>query len=216
MPDSIDSKVLEFFSKYITVTAKKGETILRPDDPINFVFFVKSGVVRLYTISKDGNETTFNLLKPDSYFPMLSVITDIPNKYYYDGLTPTTVLKAPKNIFINFINNNPEVLFDLTKRILIGLNALLLSMENLTSGKAQNRVATMLTILTNRFGQKINNREILINLPLTHQQIANLVGLTRETTSLEIEKLIKKQLIKYDKHKIIVLEPEKLEEDIAI
>lgn len=197
-------KVNTFFKKFKEASYKKGGTILSPDDPMNEVFFIKSGVVRLYTISRDGNETTFNLLKPETYFSMLSVITDIPNKYYFEALTKVEVLIAPKKQFLEFIKKEPEVLFDVTKRILSGVNELLLSIENLTSGKAGDRVATMLSILARRFSKKINN-DILIDLPLTHQQIANLIGLTRETTSLEIEKLISKKIIKYEDHKIVIL-----------
>jgi len=202
-------KVTNFFEKYKEASFKKGETIINPGDPMSEVFFIKSGVVRLYNISKEGNETTFNLLKPDTYFSMLSIITDIPNKYYFEALTSVEVFIAPKKQFLEYIKSEPDVLFDVTKRILSGVNGLLLAIENLTSGKAGDRVETILTILAKRFGKK-TGEFILIDLPLTHQQIANLVGLTRETTSLEIEKLISKKYIKYEGHKILVLKPDNL------
>lgn len=197
-------KVNTFFKKYRESSYKKGVTILNPGDVITEVFLVQNGVVRLYTISRDGNETTFNLLKPGTYFSMLSILTDAPNDYYFEAMTNVVVLRAPKNEFLKFLKSEPVVLFDLTKRILSGVNGLLLTIENLTSGKAGDRVKTMLKILAKRFGKATDNNT-LIDLPLTHQQIANLVGLTRETTSLEIEKLISKKIIKYEEHKIIIL-----------
>lgn len=214
--DVVSEKVINFFNHRASTTYQKGEAILNPNDEIIEVYYVKSGIVRLFTISKEGNETTFNLLKPQTYFPMFSVLTDTPNDYYFEAMTKTEILKVPKKEFLKFVRSEPEVLFDLTRRIVSGVNGLLLSIENLTSGKAQNRVSTMISILAKRFGKKINSSEVLIDLPLTHQQIANLVGLTRETTSLEMEKLSAQKLIKYVNRKVVVHQLEKIEENIAI
>ena len=76
-------------------------------------------------------------------------------------------------------------------------------MEYLVFGNACNKVASILLICAERFGQKMAYGT-LITIPLTHKNIANLVGITRETTSVEIKKFEKKGLIAYRGRLIVV------------
>lgn len=182
---------------------KKGTIILKPNDNINNFYHIESGIVRLYTITKDGRELTFNLYKPDTYFPMIPLITNTPNKYFFESFTNSKLTQIPKNEFLNLLKKSPEMLFDLTRRLLSGIDGLLSVIENLISGKALNKIAAVLMILSKRFG-KPNGKSILIDLRLTHQQIAAITGLTRETTSLQMEYLQNSGLISYQKQIITI------------
>lgn len=208
-------QVSDFFNKYKEIAYKKNDVIIQPNETPSSVYFVKSGVVRLYTISKNGNEITFNLLKPGAYFSMMSILNDSENKYFFEALTNVTVSKAPKPEFLKFINDEQPVLMDLTKRVLSGLNGLLYSVENLLSAKASDRISSVLSVLAKRFGKNGKNGEILIDLALTHQQIANIAGLTRETTSIEMGRLAKRGIISYHKRVITIKDLESLEEELS-
>jgi CRP/FNR family transcriptional regulator, anaerobic regulatory protein len=196
-------KIRLFFSSYPATTYKKDEIILRPDDPTPYVYYVASGFVRMYCLLPDGKELTLNIFKPESYFPMLLVLGSSTNSYYYETLTPVTLERAPRAEILAFTHREPDVLFELTSRISVGVNGLLSNIQYLLFGSASSRVASVLLILSRRFGNE-KDSTTTIQLPLTHQDIANLIGLTRETTSLEMEKLVARKIISYNHKQVSI------------
>ena len=199
----ITEKVRSFFSKYPVTAYKREEIILRPDDPVPYVYYVVSGFVRMYCLLPDGKELTLNIFKPDTYFPVFLILGNSANTYYYQTITPVQLKRTPKAEVLTFLQREPDVLFDFTSRISVGVNGLLSNIQYLLFGPASGRVASVLLILSRRFGVK-KDSAITIQLPLTHQDIANLIGLTRETTSLEMEKLVARKIISYDHKQVII------------
>ena len=204
----------EFFAKFkITQRYKKNQLIFSPGAEPSGVFFIKSGYVRLYIISENGKEITFNIMKPGSYFSMIWALNQTPNIYFYEALTDVLLLKAPKDEVVNFLGKHPEVLYDLTKRVLSGLDGMTKLMEALLTGNAYQQVASVLLVLTRRFGTKVDGiNEVSIDLPLTHRIIGTLAALSRESTSLEIEKLTKRGIISQKNRVIIIKQLDKLQE----
>jgi CRP/FNR family transcriptional regulator, cyclic AMP receptor protein len=212
MENQIIDKLNQFFSQYQKTSFSKGETIVDSDDEFEAVYFLLSGNIRMYSITESGSDLTLNIFKPGSYISMMWAIADLPNTYYFEAMTEVEAWKAPKKEFLEFAKKNPEVLFELTKRILVGMNGLLVRMEYLLAGKAYPKVASVILLSARRFGEKRENGEILINLTMTHELIASLAGLTRETTSIEMKNLEKNNLVRYEDHLIVVMDIEKLKE----
>lgn len=213
MEESVLKKLEKFFSKKKIINYKKGEIIIRSDDVPQGVYYVKKGYVSLYTIFEDGRQVTLNIFKRGSYFPMMWAISNIPNAYYFQAITETSLYRAPKDKVVNFLKRNPDALFDVTRRILIGLDGILIVLQYLVSGTAYQKIIATLTVLAKRFGKKRQNGGITIELALTHQDVANLCGITRETTSLAMKKLEKRGLISYDNHHVVVKSIVKLEKE---
>jgi CRP-like cAMP-binding protein len=185
-----------FFTQFNSVHRfKKNQLIFWPEAQPSGVLYVKSGFVRQYLISKDGKELTVNILKPEAYFPIIWALNNVVNIYFYESLTDVTLLKAPKNEVVKQLENHPDLLYDLTKRTLSGLDGITRIMETLLSGNAYEKVATVILILAKRFGKPMNKNKIIINIPLTHRLIGTIAGLSRESTSLELEKLTRNKII---------------------
>jgi len=214
MKQSLKKLDEEFFAKFkIIQHYKKNQLIFSPGAEPSGVFYVKSGYVRLYLISENGKEITFNIMKPGSYFSMIWALNQTPNIYFYEALTDVLLFKAHKDEIVNFLEKNPKVLYDLTKRILSGLDGMTKLMEALLTGNAYQQVASVLLVLARRFGNKVDGvNEIVIDLPLTHRIIGTLAALSRESTSLEIEKLAKRGIITQKNRLIIIKQLEKLQE----
>jgi CRP-like cAMP-binding protein len=176
-----------FFAQFKNLQKfKKNQLILSPAAEPSGIFFVKSGYVRLYLISESGKELTLNIFKPETYFSMIWALNDVPNIYFYESLTDVILLKAPKEEIVKYVQDNPGVLYDLTKRTLMGLDGMTRLMESLVTGNAYQQIASVLLVLARRFGKNIKDNEVIITLPLTHRLIGTLAGLSRESTSLEL------------------------------
>ena len=195
MLKSSSDKLRYFFSLSKILTYKRGEIILRSDDSPQGIIFLEEGFVKMNSIFPDGRELTLNIFKPQTYFPMTWAIADIPNTYFYQAMTNLKIRRMPKNLFLEFLDQNPDVLRELTTRILIGLDGLLTNIQYMLSGNSHYRVAAAILLCARRFGKKIGLNSVSVTLPLTHQDIGNIAGITRETATIAIDKLQKQGLI---------------------
>lgn len=183
-----------FFSQFDSIRYKKRENILQAEDTTSSVYFIKSGYIRVYRVSEEGEELTLVILKPGDLFPFVWAVNDLPNHYYLEALTATEVLKVPKERFLSFLESHPRLTYELTSYLLVRFGGLLTRMEYLIFGNAYTKVAATLIVCARRFGEPQGDH-IMVNLPLTHKDIATMVGITRETTCLEMKKLERRGLI---------------------
>ena len=196
-------KLQNFFGKGKSFHYKKGETILRPGDTPQGVLFIKKGYVKDYSISREGEELTLIIFKPDDFFPMQWAINNRLNNHYFEAMSEVELWRIPRDEFIAFIKTNPDVFFELTSHILLRLGGLLRRMEYLAFGNASQKVASILMICAERFGEK-KDKQVVIQVLLTHKDIAMLVGVTRETASIEIKKFERSGMIGYHGRLIVV------------
>ncbi len=215
MKKQASEKLSIFFSKFKKLSFKKGETILRASEEPSGVFYLKKGYARLYSLSKDAQELTFIIYKPEDFFPTIWPIQGPPLRYYTEALTNIEVYLAPREEFQKFIKDNNEILLETIDRILTRFAGLLLRMEYSIFGNAYNKVAAIILICVERFGL-IGKKSIVIQVPLTHQDIANLLGLARETVSIEMEKLQEKGLIKHLGKYLVVKNIQRLKEESVL
>ena len=206
MIDGVCQRVRDFFGVYESTNFGRDELIVRAEEEIDHVYYLKEGYVRLYAMNEDGQELTLNIFKPGSYFPMTWAIGERMNSYYYEAMTDVEVVRAPKDEVIKFIRSDNEVLYDLTDRIVRGLGGLTERMEGLFFGNSKSQVASSLVMAAERFGKKGKKGEVEITLSLSHQDVASLSGLTRETTSIVMKRFQRAGLISYKRRFVVVLD----------
>jgi CRP/FNR family cyclic AMP-dependent transcriptional regulator len=205
-----------YFAQYKLLTFTKGSTIIFSEDEPGGVYYLRKGYIKMNTITADGNELTLNIYKPGSFFPMFWALGDIPNQYTFQAMTNVSLNKSLKIEFNEFLQSKPTILFDLTKRIMRGNDALINNLTHFLVGNAEQRVAATLLMVAKRFGEDPNKDGVAISLSLTHQDIANLAGITRETTTVVMGRLVKQKIIKQIKRKIIVTDIDGLADEAFI
>lgn len=205
----------KFYKQFTIRDYKKGEMLIRADDDPVGIFYLKKGYVRQYTISKAGFELTLHILKPISYFPMVWAVNGTPNVYYFEALTPVEVGRAPKDQVVNFIKDKPTIIFELLSELIEDYAESLKRIEHLVFSDAYRRVISVLLYIAKHFGEK-HDKGIIVDHRFTQQDIATLVGVARETASIELVKLEKKGLIKHVDHSIIIESIKDLELELSL
>jgi CRP-like cAMP-binding protein len=205
----VTQKLNNFFSKFKKYRYKKGEVILHGGDVPQGVYFIDKGYVRDYSVSKDGEGLTLFIFKSEDFFPMQWVFNDRTVPHYFESMTAVELWRCPRENFITFIKTNPEIFLELVSRIMLRLGGLLQRMEYLAFGNAHQKVASILMICAERFGKK-SGKSTIIQVPLTHKDLAMVVGMTRETVSIEMGKLEREKIISYKKHLISIKDMHKL------
>lgn len=209
------AKLNLFFATFKPVSYKRHEIVLHPGDVPAGVSYVKKGFVRQYLVSIQGAELTTVIYKPGDLFPLLWVINNTVSLRYFETMTPAELWRAPRERFLDFMTQEPEVFLKLVSRVLSRVNALSERLEYLAFGNAYTKVASILYILAERFGEKRKGGEILIQLPLTHKDLASLLGLARETVSIGMEQLKEKGIITYNRH-IVIKNLKRLEKESIV
>lgn len=210
MDSQTTQKLVDFFSTHTQQMFAKQTIIIRAGESPKGIFYLQKGHVRQYVITQFGEEMTLNIYKPGAFFPMSQAVNEYPNLYYFEAMDEVLVWVAPKDETVAFIKKDPDIMYDLVKRVFRGLEGLLSRMEYLMSGDARTRLITVLIISGKRFGELEENRTA-IHLKLTHQDLASLTGLSRETVSREMMLLRKQNLISYSSSNINILDESGLE-----
>ena len=212
MEQGPQQKLEEFFSHFTKVKYEKGERILREYDNPTGVFYICKGVVRLYLISEEGNELTALLHSAQSILPLRWALGKQANIYNYQSMNGVEMYRAPRESFVKFLEENPECFMLVTQQLIQDSSALLYRMQHIVFGNAHSKVASVVLTAAKRFSSQheIDDAKHVIEVPLTHQQIADSAGITRETASLEMKKLKEEGLISYKGRMLIVHDIETL------
>lgn len=203
MDKKLQKTIDTFFSKFQLLSYKKGDALLRAGEQPIGVSYLKKGLVRMYMISPVGEVFVIHVFRPGSFFPMMWVVNQTPNTYYYEAMTAASVYRAPASIVQKFVKENPDVLYRFTSRILSGLSGILRRMESLVTDGAYAKTAMIISYFAKRYGQPEKDR-IVLPFPLAHREIAAWVGTSRETVSLQMEALVKGGLIAYRGRTLLV------------
>lgn len=144
---------------------------------------------------------------------MVWAINGTPNVYYFEALTAVVVGRAPRDDVVNFIKDKPEIIFELMSGILEDYAETLLRVEHLVFSDAYRRVISILVYIAKHFGEKTSGGTI-VHHRFNQQDIATLVGIARETASIELAKIEKKNLIKYIDHSMFFGSLNKMEQEL--
>lgn len=216
MHETVRQKIDDFFSTYTKLEIPKGTTIISPEEPLVFIYNILSGYVKSYSLNDDGIELTINIYKPYNFFPITETLANRTNTYYFEAVTDVVLQKAPTHKVHEFVKSDTEVLFDLTQRVSSGLEGFMVRTQYLIRSNSTQKVASALVLLARRFGETSKDGKIRILIPQTHEDIANLAGVTRETASIEIKKFENLGNLNVDKQIYTIEDFESLRESSTI
>ncbi len=176
----IDAKVAEFFTGYPRHSAKKGDILLQDHDMHPSIYYVVDGNVAQRDVSSRGDVVELTVYRPGSFFPLLTVFTGHENRFFFVAKEEVVYHKAPAEDVYMFLQKHPDVAMDVTRRLYLGIEGLLMRMTSLLSGDAHDRILTYLKIANTRYN-RLKHMPFLYRT--THKDIAQQTGLSRETVT---------------------------------
>ncbi|HIK16008.1 MAG TPA: global nitrogen regulator NtcA [Leptolyngbyaceae cyanobacterium M33_DOE_097] len=189
---------------------ERGKTIFFPGDPAERVYFLQKGAVKLSRVYEAGEEITVALLRENSVFGVLSLLTGNKSDRFYHAVafTPVELLSIPIEHMEKALKENP----DLSMLLLRGLSSRILQTEMMIETLAHrdmgSRLVSFLLILCRDFGVPTpTNDGVTIDLKLSHQAIAEAIGSTRVTVTRLLGDLRQDKMISIHKKKITVHNP---------
>lgn len=184
----------------------KNQIILHEEDTSGYFYFIYSGEVKVVQFSSDGRERILAIHKRGEFFGEMSIL---------DGKTlPATVVAVEdsriglisRGVFDRVLLGNEKVLKEIVAMLCNRLRAAWLAIKVMSFADAEQRVRAVLRNMADNFGNR-EQRGTLINLRLTHSEIANLTSISRETATRILNRLEESQEIEILAGKRILLKP---------
>ncbi len=181
-----------FLRRGTRLAYKKGEFIIRPGEKPSGVFYIESGLVKAYDITKYGEENTLIIRREDEVFPLIWAITGQERHVMYEALIPTTVCHISREEFLDFLQKHPESMQPLLDMVVEMYRVHSERILGLSYRNVRERMVSFLLSTAQRFGRKTEDGNILLDVPLRHQDIASSISATRETAGRELAALEQK------------------------
>ncbi len=187
----------------------KHQFIVREGEPGDTFFMIASGSVAVARVGPDGRETILSILKEGDFFGEMSMFDSSLRSASIKTLTDVQVGAVRRDDFMGLIDTNPQIgkllVIELSERLRIA-NQLI---SAATSQDIRARLASLLLNLAEQFGEPADNGT-RITLRLTNQEMANMIGTTRETVNRTLNRFWDDRLVDMRTSHVVVTEPDKL------
>lgn len=196
--------LVNLFHSGTKLAYSKGEFIIRPGESPPGVFYIESGLVKAYDITKYGEENLLIIRKKGELLGLTWAITGQDRHIIYSALAPTEVWLIPRDQFREYLRANPASALPVTDMITDMYRLHSERIMTLEYRTVRERLVSFLLTTASRFGQK-TPEGIRITVPLKHQDIASSISATRETTSRALADLERKGELQSEQSYITLL-----------
>jgi CRP-like cAMP-binding protein len=183
---------------------KKWQPLYLTGDLSRNVYLLKQGRVKIANTAPSGKEVTFDILEAGEVFGELDVLEDAPRSTSAETLDDALICVIPRKDFDQYLAMHPTVMFKLTKLIGLRLKKIQSRVEDLVFRDVPARLAHLLSELGKSEGVA-DKQGIRLKVKLTHQEMANLIGCSRETVSATMGQFRDNGLIQMDGRTITIL-----------
>ena len=187
---------------------KKGDIVFHEGNRGNGVYCVNSGILKLFKTGIDGKEQIIRFAKPGNLIGFRSILSNECACTTAKALEDLVLCFIPANIFVELVKKNHDFslfLIKLSCKELGESNKFILDMAQ---KKIRERLAEVLLLLKDNFGL---NKHKILQVSLTREEIANIVGTAKETIIRELSEFKKEKLIELAGRKIKLIDIKKLE-----
>lgn len=196
---------VEFLNRYHVKAFAKGELVLVQGEVPPCAYVIKKGVIKTYNLTARGEEKPITYDVAAESFPIGWIFSKFKeSQFFYDAYTDVELYCVPRAEYCEFLKHNPEVLYSAHMFLISRLLNMQTRVNALEQSKASSKVVNTLHYLCLRYGKDVKVDVVRIDLPLTQQELANFMGLTRETTGIELKKLQRAGFLTYKRQNYIV------------
>ncbi len=185
------------------VELRRRRVVYLPGDPGQSVFFVVQGRVKISKVSRDGKELTLAYCAAGEIFGELVLAGGQPREEMAETMENALLIEIDRELFESVLQRQGMVGFRLTTILAQRRRKIENKVEALIFKDVTSKLADLLLHLGGEFGIA-ERRGTLVDHKITHQEMANLIGSTRETVSLTLSQFKRKGLIDTDGRKVIL------------
>jgi CRP-like cAMP-binding protein len=194
-----------FKNRYIS-EVRKGTNVLNEGSPTSHIIYLRSGLVKEYILRPDSHEQILQIIQPHSYLGLTSLFGDKINHYSYTALTELRLCYIDIDVFTELVRTNGNFAFEILTSV---------GRENLNNfhrfidqshKKIYGRIADVIIYFS-----KVIFSNKRFQIPLTRQEIGDMVGTSRESTGRVLAKFTGEGIIEISGRNVVINDMAKLE-----
>lgn len=205
-----DSALAELAGQFVEDKIPKGAYVFLQGDPPDWFYLLAAGEVRIVSHSQSGKDLILEIVPPGEPFGAVAVL----NKFAYpasaQAVLPSTIIKLPSRALFTFIERHPEVAMNAVGFTGERLRKAHRMMKEIAVERVERRMAYALLTLMDRTGDAVP-KGIRLDLTITRQDLASMVGTTVETAIRIMSRFTKQKIITTDKSHVTILNRAALE-----
>lgn len=182
----------------------KGDNIFSEGEIFDKLFIINSGSMKVYKYTKDGKEQILYILKEGEFLGDLNLLKKDTFKFSATALEATNICIIHKDDFDALMSNNPNIGIKVLEYAHDRITSLENLIQTLTTKDVEVRLAALLLNLSKTFGVK-TTKGVEITLSLTREDMANFIGVTRETISRKLSHFQSENIIEIFDNKLILI-----------
>ncbi|MCD6239467.1 MAG: Crp/Fnr family transcriptional regulator [Thermotogae bacterium] len=188
---------------------KKGDIVFFEMEKDDTFYLILDGVVGIFVESEGGKEKILSILSKGNFFGEMAILEGKPRSAGVRVLEDARFLILGKKNFLNMITKEPKLSLNVIVEMSRRLRYTDQQIKDLIFRDAVSRLARSILVLSDEFGKK-KDGDIVIDFAITHQSIAEITGLARETVSRVFTRFEEENVLKIEKHRITIHGIEKL------
>lgn len=204
-----DADLKEVERYLITDGFSRRETIFSESDPSEWFYIVLEGKVKITKVSHEGKEIILEVIHPGDFFGGLAVIRGFPYPANAVAMEDTKTLRLSRQNLMALLDRFPSLMYCLVQNLGDRMRDSHETMKNIALEKVGSRIASLLLKLSEQTGKKTPDG-ISLELKLTKQDIAEMVGTTVETAIRVMSRFKKSGLLSEKGGRIIIKDTERL------
>jgi len=195
-------------------TFPRGAAVYVPDDPGETVLLLTEGRVKIRTLTADGRETILVFVEPGELFGELALVDAAPRDEHAEAVQDSRLLAIPRDELLGLIARRPDVALSVTKLLGLRLRRVENRLKNVLFRSTRERLVALLLELVGSHGKAVPGGWE-VGVKLTHQDLANLIGSSRESVTLTLGRLQRDGLIAVVRRRIVVRDRARLAAESA-
>ena len=208
---NLSEEELKELERYITAAAyKKKDDIFTEGDAPEWFYIVSKGKVKVTKISHDGKEIILEIISPYDIFGGVAVLRNFPYPANAVAMEDSEILKISRKNLMRLVDRFPNLMFCIALQLGDRMKSSFDSLKNIALERVEARIAALLLKLGNKVGVE-TEEGLLINMRLTKQDVADMVGTTVETSIRTFSKFKKDGLVMDSDGKVVIRDREGLE-----
>ena len=207
------SDIAELESQSRVRKLKKGEPVYLPNEQADGVLLVAQGRVKICHATPDGKQSILGFVDAGEIFGELAILGGERRDEYVETTEKTTLVLLPKEALSQVLRKYPELVLGVTKLIGMRRQRVEKRLRNLLFRSNRERVIHLLIELCEKYGIR-GDEGISLNIRLSHQEMACIIGSTRETVTVVLGQLQKENLLKIARRRVIITDLHRLASEV--
>jgi len=202
--DLTDAEFKELEPYLATVSVRKKETIFSEGEPPEWFYLVLSGKVKVTKISHEGKEIILEVISPTDIFGGVAVIRGFPYPANAVAMEDSSVVKISRKNLMRLVDRFPNLMYCIAMQLGDRMKSSYDSLKNIALERVESRIAALLLKLAGKVGVE-TKAGTLIDMRLTKQDVADMVGTTVETSIRTFSKFKKQGLVGESDGRFVIL-----------